>query len=79
MEYIVEEGLILIPVLIFMGQAFKNTGLADKYIPLSLLTLSVILSPLVLGGYTPNNILQAILIASAAVTGNQVYKQARYK
>lgn len=79
MDYIVKEGLVLIPVLIFVGQVLKNTGLDDKYIPLGLLTLSVILSPLVLGGYTPANIVQAVLIASAAVTGNQVYKQMKYK
>lgn len=79
LEFIVEESLIIIPVLYIIAEVIKSTELVkDKYIPLILLVLSVLGTPLtLLGGYTPQNIVQAILVAGATVFTNQVYKQYR--
>lgn len=43
-EYIKSELLILIPVLYFIGIGLKKSKLADKWIPLTLGMISVILS-----------------------------------
>lgn len=87
LEYIKPELLILVPVLYFMGEILKNSWLSNKWIPLVLGGVSVILcliwvvatsemsslSNVALALFTA--ITQGILIAGLSVYINQIYKQ----
>lgn len=71
-ELIVEEGLVMIVVLWIIGYFFKNSKiLKNEMIPFLLLLISLILTPFKLGGFTAENIIQAILVTGAAVLGHQ--------
>ena len=75
-NYIIEEGLIMIPVLYIIGEIIKFTGvLNNKWIPLTLLIFSLLFTPLLLGGFTPDNIVQAVLVTGVTVLGDQLIKQ----
>ena len=75
-NFIIEEGLIMIPVLYIIGEIIKFTGiLNNKWIPLTLLVFSLLFTPLLLGGFTPDNIVQAVLVTGATVLGDQLIKQ----
>lgn len=69
LEFILEDGLIMIPALYVIANIIKNLEMMNKkYIPVIVLICSLILSPLILlGGYTASNIVQSILIAGATV------------
>ena len=76
LNYIVEEGLVMVPVLFILGEIIKRTELLDnKWIPLVLLVISIGFTPLLLGGYVAPNIVQAVLVAGATVFGNELVKQ----
>lgn len=76
LNYIVEEGLVMILALYIIGEIIKGTGfIENKWIPLSLTVLSIVFTPLFLGAYTPDNIVQAVLITGATVYGNELIKQ----
>jgi len=76
LDYIIGEGLVMIPVLYIIGEIIKDINtIRDNYIPLILLILSVIFTPVFLGGFTADNIVQAVLVTGATVYSNQVYKQ----
>uniref|UniRef100_UPI00359FC12E phage holin family protein n=1 Tax=Jeotgalibaca porci TaxID=1868793 RepID=UPI00359FC12E len=76
LNYIVEEGLVMVPVLFILGEIIKRTELLNnKWIPLVLLVISVGFTPLLLGGYVATNIVQSILVAGATVFGNELIKQ----
>ena len=78
MTFIVEEGLIMIPVLYILGEIIKKTDiLENKWIPFVLLLISIALTPLLLSGYTPDNVVQAILVTGASVLTNELKKQAK--
>ena len=85
-EYIKPELLILIPVLVAIGYGFKKAEwLQDKFIPVCLGVVGIVLSLLV--GSIPfetasaildavfTAIVQGILVAAAAVYANQLLKQ----
>ena len=75
-SYIIEEGLIMIPALFIIGEIIKFTGvLNNKWIPLTLLVFSLLFTPLLLGGFTPDNIVQAVLVTGVTVLGDQLIKQ----
>ena len=75
-SYIIEEGLIMIPALYIIGEIIKFTGvLNNKWIPLTLLVFSILFTPLLLGGFTPDNIVQAVLVTGVTVLGDQLIKQ----
>ena len=75
-NFIIEEGLIMIPALYIIGEIIKFTGvLNNKWIPLTLLVFSLLFTPLLLGGFTPDNIVQAILVTGVTVLGDQLIKQ----
>jgi len=75
-NYITENALILVPVLLIIGAILKNTErIKDKYIPIILLPIGIILSVWVMGGFTADSVIQGILVTGAAVYGNQVVKQ----
>lgn len=76
LDYIVQEGLIMIPVLYIIGEIVKGTEvLSNKWIPLVLLVISVGFTPILLGAYDANNIVQAVLVAGATVFSNELLKQ----
>lgn len=77
-NYIIENRLILIPVLYTLGAFIKKSEfIKDKYIPMILLFLGIILS-LFMGGDTAiNNVIQGILVAGATVLSNQLVKQTK--
>lgn len=76
LNYVAQEGLVIIPVLFIIGEIIKGTELlSNKWIPLALLVISVGFTPLLLGAYTADNIVQAVLVAGATVFGNELIKQ----
>lgn len=75
LNYIAENALILIPVLIIIGQIIKNIEkIPDKWIPVILLPLGIV-GAMALGGWTVESAIQGILVTGTAVYGNQIYKQ----
>ncbi len=78
LSYIMDNKLILIPVLYIVGYIIKNTALIkNKFIPLILLGLGMLLSVLMGGDTIVNNIIQGILVAGATVLTNEVVVQSK--
>lgn len=72
LQYVLEEGLVMVPVLFILGEIIKNTTLLEnRFIPAVLLLFSLIITPWLLGGYMATNIVQAILVTGAAVLTNE--------
>ena len=90
-EYIKSELLILIPVLYIIGIGCKKSNLADKWIPLLLGGISVVLSAVWVISTSDisgikewlsavfTSVTQGILIAVTSVYANQLYLQAKKK
>ena len=77
LNYITENALVLIPVLLIIGQILKNIQkIPDKWIPVILLPLGIVGS-IALGGWTVDGAIQGVLVTGAAVYGNQIVKQLR--
>lgn len=86
-DYIKAELLILIPVLYFIGIALKKSNLSDKYIPLILGGVSIMLSTVWVISTSQISTLceafsalftaitQGVLTAGASVYSNQLYVQ----
>jgi NhaP-type Na+/H+ or K+/H+ antiporter len=75
MKYIVEEALIIIPMLWIIGLFLKTTpGVPNWTIIWVLLVLGVLIT-IALLGFTPQAIIQGVLVAGAAVLGHQLLKQ----
>ena len=78
LEYVVQEGLVMIPVLFILGEIVKNTELLDnKWNPLTLLVISIAFTPFLLGTFNADNIVQAVLVAGVTVFADQLYKQTK--
>lgn len=76
LNYVVENRLVLIPVLYIIGEFIKRTEyVRDNLIPIVLLTVGMAFSILMGGDTVINNIIQGILVAGATVLGNQLVKQ----
>lgn len=79
LEYVVGDGLVMIPALFVIGMIIKETAyIRNELIPVILLGISLALTPLLLGGYDATNIVQAILVTGAAVLVDQTAKQIGY-
>ena len=88
-QYVKTELLILIPVMYIVGLGLKKSNVADKFIPLILGIISVVLSALWV--FATNNleswkeilvafftaVTQGVLAAGASVYVNQLYIQAK--
>lgn len=75
LQYITQNALVLIPVLIIIGQIIKGIEkIPDKWIPLILLPLGIV-GAMALGGWTVDSAVQGILVTGTAVYGNQIVKQ----
>ncbi|MBX9115905.1 holin [Enterococcus casseliflavus] len=71
-DFILEEGLVIILVLWIIGYFVKHAGiLRTEWIPFLLLGISLVFTPLFLGSYTVEHIVQAVLVTGAAVLGHQ--------
>lgn len=76
-DFLIEEALILIPVLLIVGKLLKQTpGIKDWLIPYVLLVVGVTLSLLVMGVHV-DAVVQGVLVTGAAVFGHQLVKQVR--
>lgn len=76
LEFITENAYIMVPALWVIGYIIKHTEwILDKYIPITLLIISLGFSPFLLGGWTPENIVQSVLVAGGAVFVNELQKQ----
>lgn len=74
-NYITENALILIPVLVIIGQIFKSTPkFPDWCIPWGLLAIGIAASGAMIG-WTVDGVIQGVLVAGASVFGNQLWKQ----
>lgn len=88
-DFIAPELLILIPVLYLLGMGIKRSEIADKYIPLLLGVVAVLLCGIYICSTTELNsvravatavfsaITQGILCAGASVYANQLIKQTK--
>ena len=75
-DYILDNALILIPAIYVIGAILKGTELVkDKYIPVLLLPIGVILAMLLVG-FNVNGFIQGVLVTGVAVYTNQLVKQA---
>ena len=75
LSYIMDNALILIPVLLVLGQIVKGIQkIPDKWIPIILLPIGVA-GALALGGVSVDSAVQGVLVTGAAVYGNQIVKQ----
>lgn len=76
LNYIVEDGLILIPVLYVIGYIIKHTNiLSSRWIPLVLLFISVIFSIFLLNDPIVDRVIQGVLITGVTVLIDQIKKQ----
>ena len=76
LNYIMANKLVLIPVLFIIGYIIQNTNsIKNKYIPLILLVVGIILSVLMGGDTVVNNIVQGVLVTGATVMTHQFIKQ----
>ena len=83
----ISPGLIILVAVVYcLGVFLKSSQIKDKYIPISLLVISILLTIAYTSciegmGINPtvivNGFIQGILIASVAVYGNQLLKQVR--
>ena len=88
-SFIKPELIILVPVLFIIGKAIKNSEVKDKFIPLILGIVSIILCSLYVYGTTDiaNSkefimsifvvITQGVLVAGASVYADQLVKQTK--
>lgn len=75
-NYVMDNALVLIPAIYVLGAILKGTNLLkDKYIPLVLLPVGIVLS-MFLVGFNVNGFIQGILVTGVAVYANQLVKQA---
>lgn len=75
-DYIMDNALILIPVIYVLGMMLKGTEkVPDKYIPIILLPIGIILAMLI-AGFTVDGFIQGVLVVGVAVYANQLIKQA---
>lgn len=71
-QFVIEEGLVMILALWIIGYFVKHAGiLRTEWIPFLLLAISLVFTPLLLGSYTAEHIVQAVLVTGAAVLGHQ--------
>ncbi len=76
-EYLIQEALVVIPVLLILGKIIKETTLIkDKFIPVTLLVVGIAFA-VALIGINVDAILQGVLVAGAAVFGHEFYKQSK--
>ncbi|GAA0454535.1 phage holin family protein [Alkalibacillus silvisoli] len=77
LNYIMDDALILIPVLMILGKMIKTSSIMpNRFIPFALLAISIMFSTIMMG-LSLQTLIQAILVTGAAVFGHQLVKQMR--
>lgn len=77
-NYITENALILIPVLYIIGMILKGTQkISNKYIPIILLPIGIMLSMGIMHSISADAIIQGVLVTGASVYANQLVKQSQ--
>ena len=75
LNFIVDNALVLVPVIYVIGSILKGTeAIKDKYIPVILLPIGVLLSMFLLG-FNVQAFIQGVLVVGVSVYGNQLVKQ----
>ena len=75
LNFIVDNALVLVPVIYVLGSILKGTEvIKDKYIPVILLPIGVLLSMFLLG-FNVQAFIQGVLVVGVSVYGNQLVKQ----
>ena len=75
-NYITENALILIPVLSIIGMILKGTQkINNKYIPVILLPIGILLSMGIMHSISVDAIVQGVLVTGASVYAHQLVKQ----
>jgi len=75
LSFIVQQALILIPVLFVIGFIIKNTEISsDKFIPVILLCFGI-LGAVGIMGLTVEAVLQGVLVTGATILFDQIPKQ----
>lgn len=78
-EYIIQEALIIIPVLWIIGALLKRTPrVLDWIIPWALMLIGILLA-LGLLGMSVEAAIQGVLVTGTAVFGHQLVKQTKNK
>ena len=76
--YITESALVVIPVLLIIGVMFKDSKrIKDKYIPILLLVVGVLLTMGLRQNIGADTIVQGVLVTATSVYLNQIVKQLR--
>lgn len=76
-EFLLDEALIIIPVLLILGKIIKETPkIKDWTIPYILLATGILLSVFIIG-HSVDAVIQGILVTGASVFGHQLYKQTK--
>lgn len=79
MDLIIEKGLPAVPALIVVGAIVKEIRcIPDRFIPLILLPLGIA-AGILSAGFSAEGVIQGVLLAGAAVYGNQAYRQLKEK
>lgn len=78
-EYLIDEALIVIPVLIILGEVIKGTpNIKSWLIPYVLLFFGIAFSVFIIG-FNVDAVIQGVLVSGAAVFGYELYKQVKEK
>ena len=74
-NFLVDQCLILVPVLYIIGAMLKGTQLVpDKYIPFILVVFGIVFA-IALTAFSAQAVIQGILVTGVTVYGNQLIKQ----
>lgn len=78
LAFLVEDAKIVVAVLWVIGTLLKDTPKVQTWlVPWILMAVSIVLTSLTLGGFTVENINQAIIVAGIAIGGHQLFKQSK--
>lgn len=78
LSYVMDNKLVLIPVIYIISYIIKQTMIvSEKFIPLILLAVGVVLSILMGGDSIINNVVQGILVTGASVLTEEIVVQTK--
>ena len=79
MEFVIDDALVMIPVLYMIALVYRETSSPGwhRLTPFIILVISLAFTPILLGGYNPDNIVQAVLVTGATVLIYEGIKQGR--
>lgn len=75
MEYILQDFLVLVPVLYVLGLALKGTPRVRDWLIPWVLTILGMMIGFGIGGFNITSAIQGVIAAAVAVYGNQLFKQ----